>query len=1080
MGSLGEMTAHLHYQALDRPPVAQALQHRAYRVLGPLQRFLQATIKALRQRQEQALVAWRVLPSRHRLRLEAIDTLIELPSPPVRHEVQRASPTPPDASQPVMVVSRGTSLPVRGVEPSGASWVVLLDEEVAATETVFWCGQPCSLRPLPATEATLVDGTGGTRRILRAEPLAGTMRLVIEGQLSADTVTWAGSTAQAKRKDPHELCSSLRDAAGVDFPWSGGQFQEVERLPAQGELLADCGVRFRWVEETSGRARRKGKWIELLTVEGLDTDATEDPRRLFCDGELDLVSVQGVRGQEGKIKVHSVDRDQFQLCLDRLPPEGSKLELPLDVQQLRKQRSAVLQLRDAPLPHHRPLLRLVESTSHPWPPAPPTSVSVWYVLTDLSRSGTSEQRSFVEKALGTPDFAFLDGPPGSGKTTTICELILQLVARGKRVLLCSTTHVAVDNVLQRLVQGFAQVEAVRIGKTDRVDEAVLFCQLDERVEKLLSAWRALPTMAAHGEQEVRQMATETVLSSANLTCGTTTGILRHPWLDSVEDTPGLVAASAPFDVLILDEASKTTFHEFLPPALLARRWVIVGDPRQLPPFSDRGQLEAALQCFPLENATFSPHHRRACLLLHRLLHGFDLFNRKGQTPLRWLVLEPAPVLDALVAECAAQKLGDIEVLRVVDGQSRVVAPGVREVSVLDIQRGAPEALALLAAHWVLVEEALRDRVGDLLPGDLASMGGEDRTAAAAAHREWWLARHGVLRRPVRLRHGEVSHHRDMERAESKTLKELRWERELVWRLLRAHELRFARDQKERERLLDQVAELLPSTGPCDEVDGILHVLEDMALPSLLESIQEGTGVEDQGDAWFTRGLAGGDPRAWGERSQMLTYQHRMHEHLSSFPRTHFYDSKALLDATTIQGRDAACGWTFQQHLPGRRLWVDVRGREEGGVNRAEVEEVRRWIGLFVEQARVSPRRDGRPWEVACLTFYVKQEQAIREVLGKLSGRQGHGSRFSLPGVEVVCCTVDRFQGREADLVLLSLRNHGRTGFLDSPNRLNVALTRARFLQVVLGNHGFFARCNLAELEALAKASIVLPAEGKCS
>ena len=54
---------------------------------------------------------------------------------------------------------------------------------------------------------------------------------------------------------------------------------------------------------------------------------------------------------------------------------------------------------------------------------------------------------------------------------------------------------------------------------------------------------------------------------------------------------------------------------------------------------------------------------------------------------------------------------------------------------------------------------------------------------------------------------------------------------------------------------------------------------------------------------------------------------------------------------------------------------------------------------------------------------------------------------------VELCTVDRFQGHEADLVLISFGNRRPTSFLESPNRLNVALTRARFQRVVIGNRG---------------------------
>ena len=53
-------------------------------------------------------------------------------------------------------------------------------------------------------------------------------------------------------------------------------------------------------------------------------------------------------------------------------------------------------------------------------------------------------------------------------------------------------------------------------------------------------------------------------------------------------------------------------------------------------------------------------------------------------------------------------------------------------------------------------------------------------------------------------------------------------------------------------------------------------------------------------------------------------------------------------------------------------------------------------------------------------------------------------------------TTDRFQGQEADVVFISLRNGGRIGFLNSPNRMNVALTRAREWRVIVGNHSYFS------------------------
>ena len=73
----------------------------------------------------------------------------------------------------------------------------------------------------------------------------------------------------------------------------------------------------------------------------------------------------------------------------------------------------------------------------------------------------------------------------------------------------------------------------------------------------------------------------------------------------------------------------------------------------------------------------------------------------------------------------------------------------------------------------------------------------------------------------------------------------------------------------------------------------------------------------------------------------------------------------------------------------------------------------------------------------------------------------------------MCGTVDRFQGREADLVMLSMRNTRRVGFLDSPNRLNVGVTRARQQLVVFGKSDYFRECRISELEALAKRTTLV-------
>ncbi|HEX6683443.1 MAG TPA: AAA domain-containing protein [Candidatus Limnocylindrales bacterium] len=81
----------------------------------------------------------------------------------------------------------------------------------------------------------------------------------------------------------------------------------------------------------------------------------------------------------------------------------------------------------------------------------------WYFDDRLN----DEQQAAVDGAVGSPHVFHVQGPPGTGKSTVITEVVRQLIARGERVLLLAPMHVAVDEVLRRLV-GKPGILALRI------------------------------------------------------------------------------------------------------------------------------------------------------------------------------------------------------------------------------------------------------------------------------------------------------------------------------------------------------------------------------------------------------------------------------------------------------------------------------------------------------------------------------------------------------------------------------------------------------------------------------------------
>ena len=1070
------------------PKVAPSLMSQAGSTLRPFNRFLGQAIHTAKQRQFRYQLPWERVRDLRSLRLEPADSLLRVPrrSPGVLLTAWPRAKAP-DLNQLGFVMNRGAPVRFTAADPTEAGLRVQSELPLRADDTVIWCGITSGVAPEAAAPPPreVLTRSGQPLKLIappRAEPDDRHWLLQVEGVHGDCTLYMDGEEVDAEAVPAREGLRRVVDTAGRSFPVTAGLVR-TDTPPAEGLLRDEDGLRYRWMVEGAGG--RQGCWVQLLPPESTDAEDTLDPRAAFCEGDVRDVWTQARHRPETSFRVKKIDQDRYQLLLDRYPPEGSTLFLPVDLRNLFLQKRALRQLSEAPLPHHQGLLRLCEDPQRVrWPTVTPVSLPAggWRALTDASRSGTDEQRRFVLKALGSPDFAFLEGPPGSGKTTAICEIVQQLVDQGQRVLLCASTHVAIDNVLERLLESASPIDAVRIGKIDKVDDKVQATQLDERVGALVHSWRSAPGLAQLGDGELEAMAERTVIMAANLTCGTTMGIVNHPLFRGRDEDLQVwerpITTMPHWDVLIVDEASKTLIQEFLVPALMAKRWMVVGDVRQLPPFADRSDIVANLRDLVNEadQPVFPPDHQRACLLLFRLLR-----RDVCQAGMRRLIVERPGVLEALAVELDAEPTDGLIVVRVV-GKAAGRSGAVQELTVAALKAGAAAALLVAAADWVLVGDDLLAEVSAYLPSNLllteplSELNGPLREADPLRTRQaWWLAQQGSLPRPYRDRdfqfrtkRAEVSTFADSEDCEQEWLKKHDLAQELAWRITRKHELRHSKNEREKKRLQEELSGLLPRATRIEEP---IAEIEDIGLPSILEVLQVGIGEERANRrSALTAGMRSAG-HAFDQRFESLSYQHRMHAEIAAFSREVIYEGQALRDANTISQRDATLGWDFGP-FRGRRAWGQLDGREVGGVNIDEVQAMAGLLREFIAWAR----RKGPParglskvWEVGCLCFYVKQEKAIQDMLRELTQTDAR-TRFALKDapVEIVCGTVDRFQGREADLVLLSMRNTRRVGFLDSPNRLNVAVTRARQQLVVLGNANYFQKCGVSELEELTK------------
>jgi ATP-dependent RNA/DNA helicase IGHMBP2 len=227
------------------------------------------------------------------------------------------------------------------------------------------------------------------------------------------------------------------------------------------------------------------------------------------------------------------------------------------------------------------------------PPAP------WRAL---DPSLNEAQHAAVERALRATDLALVHGPPGTGKTRTLVEIIRQSVARGERVLATAASNTAVDNLAERLVA--AGVRVIRLGHPARVSPAVEAHTLDaliaeHEVSKLAAKWmdeasairshvdklqrkgampwqeKKLRLNEANGlmrdaRRQLRNVQ-KSILASAQVLCATAAGA------DSA------LLDDAMFDLVALDEAAQVPDPMALVPIMRARKLVLAGDQHQLPP-----------------------------------------------------------------------------------------------------------------------------------------------------------------------------------------------------------------------------------------------------------------------------------------------------------------------------------------------------------------------------------------------------------------------------------------------------------------------------------------------------------------
>jgi ATP-dependent RNA/DNA helicase IGHMBP2 len=343
--------------------------------------------------------------------------------------------------------------------------------------------------------------------------------------------------------------------------------------------------------------------VPFIVIEkSKDTEGEEKfqagrPVQIFCtSADKDERPIKAI--------VHWINKRQMKLYLhtNEIPNwiffSGLGVDLLYDEQTFKDMKNAMLELQRTNTPVLKTLRSLFYDSELEY-----TSSSQSTTFNFEQTSLNESQIDAINKCVNSSPLHIIHGPPGTGKTTTLVQLIKTIVKEERQILVCAPSNAAVD-----WITGLIQKEGIRtlrIGHLSRIDQDVIECSLESRVFGRQDAkeikrlrikadeYRKMAgTYKRHFGFEERQQRRFLNKEARELSAWATE-LERRIIYEEIDKAQVITATltgvnnkyiqDRKFNICIIDEAAQALQGACWIPMLKSKKVILAGDPFQLPP-----------------------------------------------------------------------------------------------------------------------------------------------------------------------------------------------------------------------------------------------------------------------------------------------------------------------------------------------------------------------------------------------------------------------------------------------------------------------------------------------------------------